>query len=49
MPTGTQCDNCSYGPLEKCTKDDCQTKKMFMEFAKSMGMEEKPENKGQKK
>jgi hypothetical protein len=25
-PGTTQCDNCSYGPLEKCTREDCHIK-----------------------
>ena len=28
---GTQCDNCSHGPLEKC-KQDCRIKDMIEHF-----------------
>ena len=40
MPVGTQCDNCSYGPLEKCKIDEavCPTKELFIDFAKHMGV-----------
>jgi len=32
MPIGTQCDNCSYGPNEKCKKEDCNIKKIYADF-----------------